>query len=88
MIDYKEVVRQATKIQVYRDERGGWSFYAAEGRKVDAELTDGYRLSEKPDGQLCILGPPGDLAMSASEAVRQGIVRIPMFWPAYSRLEV
>jgi hypothetical protein len=77
-----------TKIQVYRDERGGWSFDAAEGRKVDAELTDGYLLSAKPDGQLCIMGAPGNLAMTASEAVRRGAVRIPMFWPSYSHLKV
>ena len=61
-----------TKIQIYRDERGGWSFDAAEGRKVDAELADGYRLGEQPNGQLCIMGAPGELAMRASEAVRRG----------------
>ena len=76
-----------TKIQVYRDERGGWSFDAAEGRKVDAELADGYRLGEQPNGQLCIMGAPGELAMRASEAVRRRVVRIPMFWPSYSHLE-
>ena len=75
------------KIQVYRDERGGWSFYAAEGRKVGAELADGYRIGEQPDGQLCILGAPGGPAMSASEAVRRRVLRIPMFWPSYSHLE-
>jgi hypothetical protein len=76
-----------TKIQMYRDERGGWSFDATEGRKVDAVLSDGYRLGEKPDGQLCIMGAPGELALQAREAVRRGVVKIPMFWPNYSHLE-
>ena len=71
-----------TKIQIYRDERGGWSFYASGGSgKVEAELADGYRLSEELDGQLCILGAPGELALKAGEAVRRGVVTIPMFWP-------
>ena len=74
-------------IQVYRDERGGWSFSAAEGRKVWAELADGYRIGEQPDGRLCIMGAPGELAMSASEAVRRRVVRIPMFWPSYSHMK-
>ncbi|HMJ51724.1 MAG TPA: hypothetical protein VK540_06590 [Polyangiaceae bacterium] len=76
-----------TKIQLYRDERGGWSFYAAEGRPVEAELSDGYRLGERLDGQLCIMGAPVELAMRASEAVRLGVVKIPMFWPIYRRVE-
>jgi hypothetical protein len=76
-----------TKIQVYRDGRGGWSFLATEGRQVEAELSDGYRLGEQADGQLRIMGPPGRLAMMANEAVRSGVLRIPMFWPSYSRLD-
>jgi hypothetical protein len=32
-----------TKIQIYREECGGWSFDAAEGRQVEADLSDGHR---------------------------------------------
>jgi len=70
------------KILIYRDERGAWSFYASQGSgKVEAELADGYRLSEELDG-LRIVGGPGELPLKAGEAVRSGVVRIPMFWPA------
>jgi hypothetical protein len=68
------------KIQVYRDQRGGWSFYASQGSgKVEAELVDGYRLSEELDG-LRIVGGPEKSVLKAGEAVRRGVVKIPMFW--------
>jgi hypothetical protein len=41
-------------------------------------LAHGHRLHEELGGQLGIFAPPGDLKISAEQAVRAGVLIIPI----------
>lgn len=70
-----------TKVTVYRNAAGIWQLWGDKATAVEAELAEGYRVGEGLGGQLCIFGKPGQLGMSADEAVRSGVLQIPMVRP-------
>lgn len=62
---------------VYRNEEGIWSFHEGPGSvAVEAELAHGHHVSD--GGQPSVVGPSGDLGMSAEQAVRAGLLMIPI----------
>jgi hypothetical protein len=67
------------KITVYRTEIGLWRFTNAPGRvAVEASLMAGARVGEDRDGVPCIFDPSNSLIMTADEAVRVGLLMIPI----------
>ncbi len=70
-----------SKITIYRDAHGVWHMMPIEGGvAVEGELAEGYRLAEGVGGSTShfIYGRAGTIAMTADEAVRRGVIQIPV----------
>jgi hypothetical protein len=66
------------RIPIFRDVNGVWQFHEGPGgTPVYAELRGGVRI-EGLDGRTRIFAPPGLTGMSVDEAVRAGILQIPV----------
>ncbi len=69
------------KVTVHRLLNGSLSFLHTDGAEpIEAELGDGYHVGECVGGvaSVYVFGPPGTLAMTAVEAVRAGVLQIPL----------
>jgi hypothetical protein len=76
----RTTARPSTRLLVvYRTETGIWQLTDAPGRvAVDATLADGYRLGKNRDGLPCVVDPSNTFAMTADEAVRDGVLHVPI----------
>jgi hypothetical protein len=71
-----------TTITIYRDREGVWRLaYSEESIAVDAELAVPYRVEPDEAGRLCIARPGDSTKMTAEEAVRVGVLQVPVVWP-------
>ena len=67
------------KITIYRTHDGAWQFHETPGSiAVDAEIADGHRVRDGLVGQLSVFGDPTELGMSAEQAVRAGVLILPI----------
>jgi len=68
-----------TKITIYRTQEGLLRLTDAPGRvAIEAGLLAGARVGEDRDGVPCILDPSNTLILSADEAVRLGVLQLPI----------
>jgi len=74
-----QAAQPPTKITVYRTEAGLWRFIDAPGRvALEAILAAGARVGEDRNGVPCVFDPSNTLIMTADEAVREGLLQIPI----------
>jgi len=72
-------VQSRTKITIYRTQEGLCRLTDAPGRvAIEAGLLAGARVGKDTNGLPCIFDPSNTLILSADEAVRLGVLQLPI----------
>jgi hypothetical protein len=68
-----------SRLIVFRGKEGVWRLTPTPGcLEVGAELLDGWHVGRDSEGALCIIGASEERRLTADEAARAGVIRLPV----------